>query len=147
MIALFAALLACGGQETASDNDPPTPGPGDSEQPFDTATEPTASALVTRCWGPSCPLGECGSLIDTDCSAYDGFDPRDAGALCAGARGSNQFCLETEEIEQGYLTTNSTVVDCSSVTAVQRTCNAGCGYNYAPDDCAVCNEDSSGCAL
>lgn len=107
--------------------------------------EPGPTGKVTRCLGPSCPRGECG--FSGDCSAYDGFDALDSSQLCGAATGAKQFCLKYEvPKEDGFVDTFEQVISCADPTVVKRSCQFGCGYNYAPDDCAVCN-DESGCAF
>ena len=105
--------------------------------------EPTGS--VTRCLGPSCPRGECG--FSNECTAYAGFDALDSSQLCSAATGSREFCVQYEvPREDGFVDIYEEVVSCANPTVLKISCSAGCGYNYSPDDCAVCNGDE-GCAI
>jgi hypothetical protein len=117
-----------------------------NEDDTDDQEDEGPTGVVTRCLGPSCPRGECG--FGDDCSAYDGFDALDLQAVCAGAVGSRELCLQYEVARpDGTIEIFDEATDCSAATVVQRTCVAGCGYNYAPDDCVTCNEDAEGCTF
>lgn len=147
MTMLALAAGACGGEPdpvpTGPVPDPKVMGCGAS---CDAGTmTPGPTGKVTRCLGPSCPRGECG--FSGDCSAYSGLDALDSSQLCGAATGSKEFCLQYEVPgEDGYVDIEEQVVSCALPTVVKRSCSAGCGYNYAPDDCGVCN-DRSGCVF
>ncbi len=79
-----------------------------------------------------------------DCSAYDGFDPSDNSQVCSAATGSQQLCMSTETPRgDGTVEFAAFVVDCTNVTVVRNVClDISCGYNYSPDDCAICTKDN-----
>ena len=146
LMALFLAL-GCGGNDRNDPDDPNDPfdpfDPNDPNDPNDPGDGKTGK--VTRCLGPSCPRGECG--FNSDCSAYQGFDALDSSLLCGAATGAEEFCLKYEVPKDGgFVDIFEQVVSCADQTVVKMSCSAGCGYNYAPDDCAVCN-GVDGCAF
>lgn len=141
MVLAFGAA-SCGSEPNTGDPTPFNPNLGDMQM-HNNNNDPKGK--VTRCLGPSCPRGECG--FSGDCSAYEGFDALDNSAVCASATGAKELCLKYEVPRaDGYVDIFEQAISCAQATVVKRSCSAGCGYNYAPDDCAVCNE-SNGCAF